>query len=113
MPTEIITTDGSTNPITLSVNEVYGHRITTVIMINHAVFATINNNFDDHILGTNKSLAGNTITVTTSSLKVTPSNNTEVDFVLKGATAEQDDNDVLPFPNGISVVPHFMTYYLV
>lgn len=113
MPTQIITTDGSINPITLSVKENYGHRITTVIMINHAVFATINNDFEDHILGTNNSLAGNTITVTTSSLKVTPTSNTEINFALKGAKTEQDDNDLLQFAAGVSAVPHFMTYYLV
>jgi hypothetical protein len=113
MPTEIITTDGTTNPVTLSVNEVYGQRINTVIMINHAVFATIDNNFDDCVLGTNKSLSGNTIIVTTSSLKVTPSDNTEVNFTLKGAGPKQDDADPLLFPDGISAVPHFMTYYMI
>lgn len=111
MPTEFITTDGSANPITLSAKEVYGHLISTVIMINHAVFASINGDFEDYVLGTNKSLAGNTVTVTTTSLKVTPSNNTEVDYVLKGAGVDVQDNDLLQFPAGVSVDPHFMTYY--
>jgi hypothetical protein len=113
MPTEIITTDGTTNPVTLSVNEVFGHRITTVIMINHAVFATIQNNFTDHVIGTNIGLAGNTITITTTSLKVTPSNNTEVDFTLKGVGPQKDDPDLLQFTAGVSVVPHFMTYFML
>lgn len=113
MPTEIINTDGSANPVTLSVNEVYGHRINTVIMINHAVVATIQDNFDDYVLGTNVSLANNTIIVTTTSLKVTPSNNSEVDFTLKGAGPQQDDADPLQFAAGIGAIPHFMTYYML
>ncbi|ASU32289.1 hypothetical protein [Mucilaginibacter xinganensis] len=113
MPTQIITTDGTTNPVMLSVQEVQGHRINTVIMVNHLVVATIDNNFASHIVGTNNGLKGNTVTVTTTSLKVTPSNNTEVDFTLDGAGPQQIDADKLQFPPGISAVPHFMTYFMV
>jgi hypothetical protein len=114
MPTEFITTDGSSNPIKLSLKEVYGHTCTTVIMVNHAIVATLNDTVKDYILGTNQGLSGNTVTVTTTSLKTSPSVNTEIDYSLdSGTPPTTTDTDAQTFSAGVNAVPHFMTYFMV
>jgi hypothetical protein len=112
MPSRTVFTDGSNTAVTLSVNEVFGHRITTIIDINGATLATIQGNFNDHLLGTNVGLAGATVDVTTTSLKVTPSANSQIDYVLKGAGADAQDSDLLAFGTD-PVVTHLMTYIML
>jgi hypothetical protein len=113
MPTEIITTDGTINPVTLSVNEVYGQRITTIIEIDGTKLPSIQSNFNDHQIGTNASLTGTTISVTTTSLKVTPTNNTEVDFTVKGAGPDVTDLNLQHFAPGELTVTHLMSYIML
>jgi len=112
MPSRTIFTDGTAAPIKLSVNQTFGHRITTIIDIDGTALPAIQGDFQDRQLGTNASLAGTTVNVTTTSLKVTPAGNSQLDYVLKGSGADVPDSDLQSFGAG-TVVTHLMTYIML
>jgi hypothetical protein len=111
MPNAIVNTDGSNNPITLSVAEERGHHIETQISINGIVFTTREGNFQDLPIGTNASVANGTISVVTTSQKTSPAANSKVVFTLKGAKEPHVDSDDRQFGDA-PIVSHFMTYDL-
>ena len=111
MPNAIVNTDGSSNAIFLSVAEERGHHIETVITINHIEFTTIEGDFNDLQIGTNASLANGKVSVVTTSLKITPAENSKVVFALKGAKKAPVNEDDLEFNEDLIVI-HNMTYDL-
>jgi hypothetical protein len=112
MPSRTIFTDGSATPITLSVNEVCGQRITTIIDIDGAELPAIQSNFNNLQIGTNASLAGTTVNVTTTAIKVTPAGNSEVDYTLKGSGPDAPDSDDQDFNAAGDPISHLMTYIM-
>jgi hypothetical protein len=112
MPNATVHTDGSNNPITLSVTEERGHHIQTIITINGIQLPRIENNFNDRPIGTNVSLANATVSVVTTSAKVTPAQNSIVVFTLKGAQEPHVNNNEGQF-DGNPIMSHKMRYDLL
>lgn len=109
MPHAKVYTDGSNNPITLSVAEERGHHIHTTITINGQELPLIENNFNDKVIGTNISLAYATVSIITTSAKVTPASNSKVVFTLKGAKEPHVNVDEQAFAD-MPTITHYMTY---
>lgn len=108
MPQELVETNNTNDPITLSVSIKFGHKATSVVMLNHIVIATKQDDFT-MALGANNGLKNNTVIVTTSVLKTSPSIHSEVDFTLTGAQTDPlDDASVKDFPSGVNVTAHNM-----
>jgi len=113
MPARIVPTKKDITPIALSVRIGNGHRGTTVIMINHVVFATLQNDFDNLVLGTNNSLRHNNVLVTTSVIKTTPTDESDVQYFLDGAVEPHQDHSHQQFQDINQVVSHFMNYFFI
>ena len=109
----IVNTNGSDDPISLSLSEVYGHRITTIITMDKKDSAPLQGNFKNHIIGTNKSLVGKRVLISTDTVKVTPTANTQVDYSLKGASSQHDDSDKSQFGDGMPTVGHYINYHFI
>lgn len=111
MPSRTVLTDGSATPVTISGKEVFGHRITTIIDIDGTTLATVQGDFDQPV-GTNASLAGTTVNVTTTSLKVTPAGYSQIDYILEGTGPDIPDSDLQNFGTD-TIVTHLMTYIMI
>ncbi|HKR04359.1 MAG TPA: hypothetical protein VJY62_06935 [Bacteroidia bacterium] len=115
MPFRIVQTKNTNDAITLSVDVKFGHKASSVIMMDHAIIATVPDSFQDLFLGTNNELRDKTITVTTSVMKTTPSIDSDVDYQLDGAAQNYTDHSSKPacFQNGVNVVAHTMEYTFI
>jgi len=116
MPAAFVTTKENDDSITISVNT-NGFRASTSIFLNHNLIKTIDDEFEDFYLGTNRGLKNNVISITTIVFKYpTDATKSEVTYLLTGAADVQPENPVTstqPFVEDVPAVPHFMVYYFI